>query len=110
MFDKIFFAAKIRLHTDSSVVQSVERRTVNPYVTGSSPVRGAIFKKPAFKQAFCFFASLTLTQHRIQPGKHLVDNDVGYAFQPHAVPGSHINGSGLVAANHAYCFCPRPFQ
>ena len=27
----------------SSVVQSVERRTVNPYVTGSSPVRGAIF-------------------------------------------------------------------
>ena len=26
---------------DSSVVQSVERRTVNPYVTGSSPVRGA---------------------------------------------------------------------
>ena len=32
---------------DSSVVQSVERRTVNPYVTGSSPVRGAIFKKPA---------------------------------------------------------------
>ena len=43
MFDKIFFAAKIRLHTDSSVVQSVERRTVNPYVTGSSPVRGAKF-------------------------------------------------------------------
>ncbi len=28
---------------DSSVVQSVERRTVNPYVTGSSPVRGARF-------------------------------------------------------------------
>ena len=27
---------------DSPVVQSVERRTVNPYVTGSSPVRGAI--------------------------------------------------------------------
>ena len=54
MFDKIFFAAKIRLHTDSSVVQSVERRTVNPYVTGSSPVRGAKFKKPAFEQAFCF--------------------------------------------------------
>src|SRR5471030_1680743 len=32
---------------DSSVVQSVERRTVNPYVTGSSPVRGAILEKPA---------------------------------------------------------------
>ncbi len=28
--------------THSPVVQSVERRTVNPYVTGSSPVWGAI--------------------------------------------------------------------
>ena len=46
-FDKTFFAAKISLHNDSSVVQSVERRTVNPYVTGSSPVRGAKFEKPA---------------------------------------------------------------
>ncbi len=27
---------------DSSLVQSVERRTVNPYVAGSSPARGAI--------------------------------------------------------------------
>ena len=60
MFDKIFFAAKIRLHTDSSVVQSVERRTVNPYVTGSSPVRGAKFKKPAFERAFCFSAFLII--------------------------------------------------
>ncbi|WP_410318831.1 hypothetical protein [Klebsiella pneumoniae] len=50
------------------------------------PVRGAKFKKPAFEQAFCFFASLTLTQHRIQPGKHLVDNDVRYAFQTLAFP------------------------
>ena len=40
-FDKIFFAVKMCLNSDSSVVQSVERRTVNPYVTGSSPVRGA---------------------------------------------------------------------
>ncbi len=41
---------------DSSVVQSVERRTVNPYVTGSSPVRGAKFGKPAqeTERAFCF--------------------------------------------------------
>ncbi|OWB05039.1 hypothetical protein BV408_24670 [Klebsiella pneumoniae] len=46
----------------------------------------AKFKKPAFEQAFCFFASLTLTQHRIQPGKHLVDNDVRYAFQTLAFP------------------------
>ena len=28
---------------NSLVVQSVERRTVNPYVTGSSPVEGATF-------------------------------------------------------------------
>ena len=35
---------------------------------------------------FAFFASLTLTQHRIQPVKHLVDNDVRYAFQTLAVP------------------------
>lgn len=42
-FDKIFFAVKMCLNSDSSVVQSVERRTVNPYVTGSSPVRGANF-------------------------------------------------------------------
>ena len=41
---------------DSSVVQSVERRTVNPYVTGSSPVRGAKLEKPAqeTERAFCF--------------------------------------------------------
>ncbi|MEJ3769106.1 MAG: hypothetical protein WGP72_26455, partial [Klebsiella quasipneumoniae] len=57
------------------------RRTVNPYVTGSSPVRGATFKKPAFEQAFCFSASLALTQNRIQPGKHLIDNGDRYAFQ-----------------------------
>ena len=42
-FDKIFFAVKMCLNSDSSVVQSGERRTVNPYVTGSSPVRGANF-------------------------------------------------------------------
>ena len=29
----------------SSIVQSVERWTVNPYVTGSSPVRGAIMRE-----------------------------------------------------------------
>ena len=50
------------------------------------PVRGATFKKPAFEQAFCFFASLTLAQHRIQPGKHLIDNGVRYAFQTLALP------------------------
>ena len=54
MFDKSFFAAKIRLHNDSSVVQSVERRTVNPYVTGSSPVRGANFLRS------CILANLYL--------------------------------------------------
>ncbi|OUK57467.1 hypothetical protein BZL34_24670 [Escherichia coli] len=29
-----------------------ERRTVNPYVTGSSPVRGAKFKKACFLAGF----------------------------------------------------------
>ncbi len=33
---------------NSSVVQLVERRTVNPYVTGSNPVRGAILRKENF--------------------------------------------------------------
>ena len=33
--------------SNSSIVQSVERRTVNPYVAGSSPAGGAKFKKPA---------------------------------------------------------------
>ncbi|HGW3793558.1 TPA: hypothetical protein ACNIB3_002384 [Klebsiella quasipneumoniae] len=45
------------------------------------PVRGAKFKKPAFEQAFCFSASLALTQNRIQPGKHLIDNGDRYTFQ-----------------------------
>ncbi len=39
---------------NSSIVQSVERRTVNPYVTGSSPVGGAKFRKARFMRAFCF--------------------------------------------------------
>ena len=30
---------------------------------------------------FCFSASLALTQNRIQPGKHLIDNGDRYAFQ-----------------------------
>ena len=74
------------------------------------PARGAKFKKPAFEQAFCFFASLTLTENRIQPGKHFIDNGVRYAFQTLAVPGRHIDSSGLVAANNACCFGPRLFQ
>ncbi len=57
-FDKTFFAAKISLHNDSSVVQSVERRTVNPYVTGSSPVRGARFKKARFLAGFLLFCAV----------------------------------------------------
>ena len=45
---------------DSSVVQSVERRTVNPYVTGSSPVRGAKFREACLRKlrrAFCFLCT-----------------------------------------------------
>ena len=52
---------------DSSLVQSVERRTVNPYVTGSSPVRGAKFKKPAFEQAFCFSAPVLMPEGEWPP-------------------------------------------
>ncbi len=38
-------------------------------------------EKPAFEQAFCFFAALVLIQNRIQPGKHLIDNGIRYAFR-----------------------------
>jgi hypothetical protein len=74
------------------------------------PVRGAKFEKPAFKAGFLLFCILALTQNSIQPGKHFIYHSVWYAFQPLAVPGSHINGSGLVAANNANRFCPCPFQ
>ena len=57
---------------DSSLVQSVERRTVNPYVTGSSPVRGAKFKKPAFEQAFCFSARHASLWTHIQSSRRAV--------------------------------------
>ncbi len=44
-FDKIFLDVKMFLNIDYYVVMSVEGRSVNPYVTGSSPVRGAKFLK-----------------------------------------------------------------
>ena len=50
---------------DSSVVQSVERRTVNPYVTGSSPVRGAKFREARLrklKRAFCLPTPVLISQ------------------------------------------------
>jgi hypothetical protein len=31
---------------NTTIVQSVERRTVNPYVTGSNPVGGSNFRIP----------------------------------------------------------------
>ncbi|AAO07733.1 Hypothetical protein VV2_0808 [Vibrio vulnificus CMCP6] len=37
---------QIQQQNSSSLAQSVERRTVNPQVAGSSPAGGAIFKKP----------------------------------------------------------------
>ena len=52
-FDKKFFAVKMCLNSDSSVVQSVERRTVNPYVAGSSPAGGA--KNNKGNQMVAFF-------------------------------------------------------
>ena len=38
----------------SGIVQSVEQRTVNPYVTGSSPVARATVYKTAFRGSFYF--------------------------------------------------------
>ena len=37
----------------SGIVQSVEQRTVNPYVTGSSPVARATFYTVLSKGGFC---------------------------------------------------------
>src|SRR5471030_1758668 len=52
---------------DSSVVQSVERRTVNPYVTGSSPVRGAKLKKEDVHGRLLFaFKPVTYPQLYVQ--------------------------------------------
>ena len=39
----------------SSLVQSVERRTVNPYVAGSSPVGGAKTLRHKISQELIFF-------------------------------------------------------
>ena len=39
-------------HNNSPIAQLVEQMTVNHWVRGSSPRRGAKFKEPAFKQAF----------------------------------------------------------
>ena len=47
----------IKNHQYSSLAQSVERRTVNPQVVGSSPTRGAIeaLKTLCFQGFFLFF-------------------------------------------------------
>ena len=41
----------------SPVAQLVEQRTVNPPVVGSSPTRGAKFKKASLRRLFLFLAS-----------------------------------------------------
>ncbi|SIP73006.1 hypothetical protein XIS1_1700057 [Xenorhabdus innexi] len=46
-----YYSPRSQEHSNSSIVQSVERRTVNPYVTGSSPVGGAKFKEARFSYA-----------------------------------------------------------
>jgi hypothetical protein len=46
--------------TDSPIAQSVEQRTVNPCVAGSSPARGAKFKYP-LRRVF-FFLKFALNQ------------------------------------------------
>ena len=70
----------------SSLVQSVERRTVNPYVTGSSPVGGAKFERPA--QMSGPFASVIYSHAGASSG-----------FRPHAIrvrPSRHgrLRGRG----------------
>ncbi|SIP73007.1 hypothetical protein XIS1_1700058 [Xenorhabdus innexi] len=46
-----YYPSRSQERSNSSIVQSVERRTVNPYVTGSSPVGGAKFKEARFSYA-----------------------------------------------------------
>ncbi len=73
---------------DSSVVQSVERRTVNPYVTGSSPVRGARFKKPAQGNLSGFF--------------------IGYRFLLAALQDSMASSRASTSLTNVSGSCPRP--
>ncbi|MGK2315364.1 hypothetical protein [Klebsiella pneumoniae] len=80
------FNQRVSLGRNDLLIRTFLSLIISQLLVKAIPVRGAKFKKPAFEQAFCFFASLTLTQHRIQPGKHLVDNDVRYAFQTLAFP------------------------
>ncbi|CFN79168.1 Uncharacterised protein [Bordetella pertussis] len=46
----------MRPSTFSPIAQSVERRTVNPQVAGSSPARGARFQKARFMRTGLFAA------------------------------------------------------
>src|SRR5690554_4836468 len=55
------------LHDYSSIAQSVEQRTVNPWVAGSSPARGAKLKRVAIRQPF-FISISFVCLSRQQPG------------------------------------------
>ena len=52
------FPQRKRQFHDSPIAQSVERRTVNPQVVGSSPTRGARILKSASSKMRFFFAQI----------------------------------------------------
>lgn len=48
--------------SNSGIVQSVEQRTVNPYVAGSSPAARAKNSKPSHRGGFLlFYIPITIT-------------------------------------------------
>ncbi len=70
--------ANIRLALrSSSIVQSVERRTVNPYVAGSSPAGGANLKIPRLYRYSIYFPfnyiSLACYQPFLLPSKIIIN-------------------------------------
>ena len=67
---------------DSSVVQSVERRTVNPYVTGSSPVRGAKFRKACFRAGFLLFCARVFAPSKPRTSSILFCQRLHFSQQP----------------------------
>lgn len=94
---------------DSSVVQSVERRTVNPYVTGSNPVRGARIRKARSgkpERAFCIYVfnhgGVVFRQRltpRIRSGNHPAAPPPAAVYPlPHQRSVSAWKASGLAPA------------
>jgi hypothetical protein len=55
MIDQMALSLYYHAFTDSSIAQSVEQRTVNPCVAGSSPARGAKYKKSHYVTVTAFY-------------------------------------------------------